>query len=104
MRFLALILAFAVAATSLGAGRAILDARQVADHGCCDSEQQPPQKQDGHDCGGACLMVCCRTVTTPAEPAATPLELADTAAAIALPPALAHELGDPQSIFHPPRA
>src|SRR5829696_7874998 len=109
MRILSLILAFAIAASTFGISKAAAVAAAPAgdEHACCTSPQPPSHddKDDHHkDCGGACHMVCCRAVTAPADPVATPLDVAPVAVRIILPPLLADDLGEPQSIFHPPRA
>src|SRR5688500_2387376 len=108
MRILSLILAFAIAASTLGAGEiAAATASSGDEHACCASREpvSNDNEQDNHhrDCGGACLMTCCRTVTAPADPVATPLEESLVVVRMILPPLLADDLGEPQSIFHPPR-
>ena len=114
MRILSLILAFAIAASTFGAGAGMSAAAVAAadgtdDHSCCMS-RDPAQSSDDQrdtpheDCNGACLMVCCRTVTTPADPVATQLDISPLAVRIVLPPLHANDLREPQSIFHPPRA
>jgi hypothetical protein len=106
MRTLSLILVLAVASSAMGANK--MPAVQKADeHSCCKSKDSsspsPHENEKKHDCG-KCLMVCCRIVTAPADPITTPHEFAPLAVRIVLPPVLAVDLSEPQSIFHPPRA
>jgi len=102
MRFLSLILVLAVACSALGAKK--MPAVQKADqHSCCKPKQSSHESEKKQDCG-TCLMTCCRIVTAPADPITTPLDVSAVAVRIALPPVLADDLSEPQSIFHPPRA
>ena len=113
MRILSLILALAIAASGFSAGRssvaAVASNQNAADeHACCtngDPGGQDEKKSDPNDCcGTACLMLCCRTVTPPVNADQTLLDVAPLAARVTLPPLLANDLGEPQAIFHPPRA
>ena len=109
MRILSLILAFAIAASTLGAREtaATAVAAKGDEHACCKSRQPASHEKDDsqhNECGGACHMVCCRTVIAPADPIATLLDESPLAVRLVLPPLLADDLGEPQSIFHPPRA
>ncbi len=108
---LALILAIATSGFSAGESAAVATAASGGDeHACCATTHPAAGHENGddknhhNDCGGACLMVCCRTVTVPADPVTTPLDHSTLAVRIVLPPLLANDLGEPQSIFHPPRA
>jgi hypothetical protein len=102
MRFLSLILVFAIACSAMGANK--MPAVQKADeHSCCKSKDSSHEKEKKHDCG-KCLMTCCRIVTAPADPITTPLDVAPVAVRLIIPPLLARDLGEPQAIFHPPRA
>ena len=107
MLFLRLILVLAIGASVVRTGESIATAAapERDEHACCHSREPAGQQDDGQhkDCGGACLMTCCRTVTAPADPVATPLDVSHVAVRIVLPPLLADDLGEPQSIFHPPR-
>lgn len=105
MRILSLILAFAIAASTFGAGNPAT-AAPSDQHACCNSSEPiNHDNEDQHkDCGSSCPMTCCRTVTAPADPVATPLDAAPLAVRITLPALLADDLREPQSIFHPPRA
>jgi hypothetical protein len=105
MRFLSLILVLAVACSAMGANK--MPVVQKADeHACCKSKDSssssPHENEKKHDCG-KCLMMCCRIVTAPADPVAAPLEVSPVAVRVVLPPVLADDLSEPQSIFHPPR-
>ena len=110
---LRLMLILAIAASGLTAGQSARAAASTSgtsdDHACCttdtpashDNEKEP----DPNDCcGSACLMLCCRTVTPPVGTDATLLDVAPLAIRIVLPLLHADDLGEPQSIFHPPRA
>ena len=103
MTFLRLILILAVATSAMGAGEMVEFEKQTS-MDCCKSKDDCRQEKDaGHDCGGACLMTCCRTLTAPADPVTTPLAESDVSVATVLPPLLVNDLGEPPSIFHPPR-
>ena len=103
-------LILAIAASGLSVGKGALASSNAADeHACCvttgqDGQSDDKDKKHHNDCGGACLMVCCRTVTAPADPVATSLDDSPVAIRLNLPPLHANDLGEPQSIFHPPRA
>lgn len=101
MRILSLILALAIAASTIGSAE-VAAAPEGDEHACCKSQESQKEKES-HDCGGACLLTCCRTVTAPADPLTTALDQAPLAIRMVLPPLLADDLGEPQSIFHPPR-
>jgi len=112
---LRVMLILAVAASGLTVGQSPRAAASTAgsgdEHACCvknkyagHEQDQDKQKSHHKDCDGACLMVCCRAVTAPADPIAAPLDESPLAVRLNLPPLLAHDLGEPQSIFHPPRA
>jgi hypothetical protein len=104
MRILSLILAFAIAASAMGAGEmAMAKPAQADEHACCKSPDSQ-KDQPAEDCNGVCRMVCCRTVTAPAEPIVMPLDRVGLTVRLILPPLLVNDLGEPQSIFHPPRA
>ena len=106
MRILSLILVLAIAASAMGANK-MPALKKVQQPSCCKSHQSHDQKHNNgnkkNDCG-ACLMVCCRIVTAPVDTITTPLDESPLAARIVLPPLLVNDLGEPQSIFHPPRA
>lgn len=111
MRILSLIVAFAIAASTCGAGAARVSAAlDATDERACCASHKPVKSDDGKrdtqddGCGAACLMVCCRTVTAPADSVATPLDQPLLATRLNLPPLHADDLREPQSIFHPPRA
>ena len=103
-------LILAIAASGFSVGKSTLASSNAADeHACCvtrgpDGQSDDKDKNHHNDCGGACLMVCCRTVTAPADPVATSLDEPPVAIRFNLPPLHANDLGEPQSIFHPPRA
>ena len=100
--FLRLILVLAIGCSAMGANK--MPVVQKADeHSCCKSKDASHDKEKKHDCG-TCLMVCCRIVIAPADPITTPLDESPVAGRIVLPPLLADDLAEPQSIFHPPRA
>jgi hypothetical protein len=107
---LRLMLILAIAASGFSVGESASAGSANADqHACCAKSDaaghdQKDDKNHHEDCGGACLMVCCRSVTAPADPVATPLDQSPLAVRIILPPLHANDLGEPQSIFHPPRA
>jgi len=102
MRILSLILVIAIGASAMGANK--MPALAKADeHSCCKHKDASRDKETKRDCG-KCLMVCCRIVTAPADPITTPLDVAPLAVRIVLPPLLTPDLGEPQAIFHPPRA
>ena len=111
---LRLTLILAIAASGFSAGRsgvaAVASNQNSADeHACCTkgdaADHDNEKKPNPNDCcGTACLMLCCRTVTPPISTDATLLDVAPLAVRIVLPPLHADDLGEPQSIFHPPRA
>ena len=113
MRILSLILALAIAASGFSAGRssgaAVTSNQNSADeHACCTTDNpggHDEKKSDPNDCcGTACLMLCCRTGTPPVNADQMLPDVAPLAARVILPPLIADDLGEPQSIFHPPRA
>jgi hypothetical protein len=87
----------------MGANKMPAVQKPADEHSCCKTKHSPNDKEKKHDCG-ACLMVCCRIVTAPADPITTSIDESPVAVRILLPPLLADDLGEPQSIFHPPRA
>jgi len=102
MLFLRLILVLAIGASAMGANRMPTAAGKADEHSCCKSKDSSHEKEKKNDCG-KCLMLCCRIITAPADPVMTPIEESPVAVRIVLPPLLADDLGEPQSIFHPPR-
>ena len=103
MVLLRLILVIAIGASAFGAGKMPV-VKTVDEHSCCKTTKDSPDQKDKKPDCGTCLMVCCRIVTAPADPVTTPLVESPLAVRIVLPPLLADDLGEPQSIFHPPRA
>jgi hypothetical protein len=105
MRILSLILVLAVACSAMGANKMPAVQKSADPHACCTptKHSHDNEKEKKHECG-KCLMMCCRIVTAPAEPITTSLDESAVAERIVLPPLLADNLGEPQSIFHPPRA
>jgi hypothetical protein len=93
-----------VASSAVGSARMPVVKQIAADHACCKkaAPDNDPSEQKG-DCG-TCLMTCCRIAFAPAEPVGDLLPRADLATDLFLPPLVAHDLSEPRSIFHPPRA